>query len=119
MDGAVALRAAIVAARNTGIDGTFDDTAYMVAPTVTATNDGTTVTTTVTETGIPQGGTARGGELVEQGNGPRPIAGWIGARFRRGEATEHLIVYTDVGESEAMPFTPENLNRLRPLCQHH
>ena len=114
-DGAVALRAAIAAARNTATDGTFDDRLHMVTPIVTATNDGTVIAVAVTETGTPRGGSARGGAFAEQTNGPRRIAGWTGSRFRRGEAAEHLIVHTDVGEPEAMLFVPENLNRLREV----
>ena len=111
----VALAATIETAKATGADGTFDDTPYMVAPSVAATNDGTTVTIGVTETGMPQGGSARSGEFVMQDNGPAPISGWSGARFLRGEAGEHLVVYTDVGAPQPMAFTPENLNRLREV----
>ncbi len=70
------------------------------------------------ETGTPRGGTARSGDFVEQDDGPASISSWTGARFRRGaanEPTEHLVVYTDVGAPEAMPFTPENLNRLNEV----
>ena len=113
---AVALAAALDASKATVADGTFDDTHYMVVPSVTATNDGTTVTIGVTETGTPRGGSsARSGDFAEQDDGPAPIAGWTGVRFRRGEAAEHLVVYTDVGAPEAMPFTPENLNKLREV----
>ena len=112
---ALALSAAIQAAEKTGADGTFDDRAHMVAPTVMAANDGTTVTVTVMEIGTPQGGTTRGGEFVVQENGPAPVAGWTGARFRRGTEMEHLVVYTGVGTPEAMAFTPENLNRLNEI----
>lgn len=109
---AVALSEAIQAARTTLADGTFDDRAHMVAPTVMATYDGTTVPVAVTETGTPQGGTNRSGEFVSQEIGPAPIAGWTGARFKRSTAIEHLVVYTNVGAPEVLPFTPENLNRL-------
>ena len=111
----VALAAAIEAAKATGGDGTFDDTPYMVAPSVAATNDGTTVTIGVAETGTPRGGSARSGEFVIEDNGPALISGWSGARFLRGEAGEHLVVYTDVGVPQPMAFTPENLNRLREV----
>ncbi len=111
----MAVSAAIEAAEATGIDGTFDDTRYMVSPSVVATNDGTTVTIAVTETGTPRGGSARSGEFVMEDSGPALIAGWSGARFLRGEAGEHLVVYTDVGAPQAMAFTPENLNRLREV----
>ena len=110
--GAVVLSAAIQAAGTTGAGGTFDDRAHGVAPTVTATNDGTKVTVTVTETGTPRGGTMRGGEFVVDENGPAPITGWAGARFRRGTAMEQLVVHANVGAPEVMPFTPEYLNRL-------
>ena len=110
--GAEAVVAALDAARAVGTDGTFDDTPYMVAPVVAATNDGTTVTIGVTERGTPRGGSARTGDLAEQENGPAAIDGWAGARFRRGTAAEHLVVYADVGAPEAAAFTPENLNRL-------
>ena len=113
MESARALATAIQAARSTGADGAFDDATYMVTPSVTATNDGTTVTIEVTETGAPQGGSARAGEFSRLENGPAPISGWTGARFKRGEANEHLNVYTDVGVPEVAAFTPENLNRLR------
>ena len=115
MERAMALAAAIEAARNTGAGGAFDDTAYMVAPSVTAVNDGTTVTIEVTETGTPQGASARAGEFSMQEAGPAAISGWAGARFRRGETNEHLVVYTDVGVPQTMAFTPENLNRLREV----
>ncbi len=115
MESAVALSAAIQAAMHTGTNGAFNDTPYMVAPSVTATNDGTTVTIEVTETGVPQDGSARGGEFSMQENGPAPISGWTGVRFQRGETTEHLVVYTDVGAPEAMAFTPENLNKLQEV----
>ena len=49
MERAVALAEAVQAARNTGTDGSFDDTPYMVVPTVMATHDGTAVTIGVTE----------------------------------------------------------------------
>ena len=115
IDRAMALAAAIEAARNTGTDGSFDDTPYMVAPTVMATHDGTAVTIGVTEAGTPSGGTARVGEFAVREDGPAPIAGWTGARFERGTASEHLVVYADVGAPEAMPFTPENLNELKEV----
>ena len=51
---ATALNVAIEAAKATGADGTFDDTAHMVAPTVAATHDGTAVTVSVTEGGMRQ-----------------------------------------------------------------
>ena len=103
---ATALARALQDARTTGADGTFDDRAHMVTPAVTARNDGSTVTIRATETGG-----ARSGEFSEETGGPAAIAGWPGARFARGE-TERLAVYTDVTAPEAMPFTPENLNRL-------
>ena len=112
MKRAVALEAALKAAAATDADGAFDDTAYGVAPTVTASHDGTTVTVEVTEAGTPRNGTARSGEFSEEDTGPAEIAGWTGAKFRRGETTERLVVYTDIAEPEAMAFTPENLNRL-------
>ena len=115
IDTAVALRTAIDAARNTAAGGRFDDTAHGVAPVVTATHDASGVTVEVTETGAPRGGTARSGEFTEQADGPRPIAGWTGARFRRGAAAERLAVYADAGTPEALPFTPGNLNRLREV----
>ena len=105
MDRATALRAAIEAARATGADGGFDDTAFMVAPTVAATNDGTTVTVSVTETGTPGSGTARA----------VAVGGWSGARFEHEEGMETLVVYSDVGAPEAAAFTPENLNRLHEV----
>ena len=115
MERSVSLAAALEAARATGTDGAFDDTAYAVAPTVTASHDGTTVTVEVTETGTPRNGSARSGEFSEEATGPAAIAGWTGARFGRSEATERLVVYTDVAGPEAMAFTPENLNRLREV----
>lgn len=111
----VAVSAALDAARAIGTDGAFDDTPYMVAPVVTARNDGTTVTIGVTESGTPQGGSARTGDLAEQEDGPAAISGWTGARFRRGTTAEQLVVYADPGAPEAMPFTPENLNRLNEV----
>ena len=51
---ATALNTAIEASKATGADGTFDDTAHMVAPTVAATHDGTAVTVGVTEGGMRQ-----------------------------------------------------------------
>ena len=111
---ATALNVAIEAAKATGADGTFDDTAHMVAPTVAATHDGTAVTVGVTEAGMRQSGTA-GGSFAEREDGPAPIAGWTGARFERGTAIERLMVYTDVGAPEAMAFTPKNLNRLNEV----
>lgn len=115
MERAEALRSAIGAARTTGADGGFDDGAHMVAPAVTATNDGTAVAIAVMESGTPRGGTARAGDFAEQDDGPAAIAGWAAARFRRGEAAEHLVVYTDVDAPEAVSFTPENLNRLNEV----
>ena len=115
MERALALAAALEAAKATGADGTFDDAPHGVAPAVTAAHDGTTLTVGVSEAGTPRGGTARGGDLVAQDNGPGAIAGWTGARFRRGEAAEHLVVYTDAGPPEAMAFVPENLNRLNEV----
>ena len=112
---AVALAAAVEAAKAAAADGSFDDDAHMVAPSVEAANDGTTVTVAVSEGGTPQGGRPRTGDLVEQEEGPAAIAGWTGARFMRGAAEEYLVVYTDVGAPEAMAFAPENLNRLREV----
>ena len=111
---ATALNVAIEAAQATVADGTFDDTAHMVAPTVAATNDGMAVTVGVTEGGMRQSGNA-GGSFAEREDGPAPIAGWTGARFERGTAIERLTVYTDVGPPEAMAFTPGNLNRLNEV----
>ena len=107
--------AALDAAKAVGADGGFDDTAYMVAPVVAATNDGTTVTIGVTESGTPRGGSARTGDFAEQEDGPAAIGGWAGARLRRGTTGEHLVVYADPGAPEAMAFTPENLNRLNEV----
>ena len=115
IDRAVALRAAIEAAGNTVPGGGFDDAPHGVAPVVTAAHDGTTATISVMETGTPSGGTARSGAFAPDGDGPRPIAGWSGARFERAEGTEKLVVYTDVGAPEEAAFTPENLNRLREV----
>ena len=115
MERALALAAALEAAKATGADGTFDDAPHGVAPAVTAAHDGTTLTVGVSEAGTPRGGTARGGDFVAQDNGPGAIAGWTGARFRRGEAAEHLVVYTDAGPPEVMAFIPENLNRLNEV----
>ena len=112
---AVALSAALEAAGSPGTGGMFDDTPFMVAPVVAAEHDGTAATISVTETGAPSGGTARAGAFGIQSNGPRPIISWTGVRFRRGEAAEHLVVYTDVGAPEEAAFTPENLNRLREV----
>jgi len=115
MGSTVALAAAIEAAKITGADGTFDDAPHGVVPAVTAAHDGTNVTIGVTETGTPRGGTRRGGEFVAREEGPAAIAGWTGARFRRGEATEHLVVYTNVDPAEPMAFVPENLNKLNEV----
>ena len=112
---AIALAAAVEAAKAAAADGSFDDDAHMVAPSVEAANDGTTVTITVSESGTPRGGSPRSGDLVEEEEGPAAIAGWTGARFGRGTAGEYVVVYTDVGAPEAMAFTPENLNRLREV----
>ena len=111
---AVALAAAIEAAKAAGADGTFDDTSYMVVPSITATHDGTTVTVGVTEGGMRQDGTDSG-SFAEREDGPASIAGWTGARFERGAAVERLVAYTDIGVPEAMAFTPENLNRLNEV----
>ena len=115
MERALALAAAIEAAKTTGADGTFDDAAHGVAPAVTAAHDGTTVTVGVREAGTPRGGTARGGDFVAQDNGTGAIAGWTGTRFRRGEAAEYLVAYADAGPPETMAFIPENLNRLNEV----
>ena len=109
---AVALVSALEAAKATLAGGRFDDTALMVAPSIAATHDGTAVSIDVSEGGTPQGGSARSGDFAAQGSGPATIAGWTGALFRRGEAPEELVVYTDIGAPEAVAFTPENLNRL-------
>lgn len=111
---AAALAAALRAARATGAAGAFDDARYGVAPTVTASGDGSAVTIAVTETGTPSGGRARSGKFAELEDGPAGIGGWSGARLGRG-AAERLTVYSDVGPPEAMAFTPENLNRLREV----
>lgn len=50
---AVALVASLDAARARAADGSFDDTAYMVAPSVEAASDGTTVSVAVSEAGTP------------------------------------------------------------------
>ena len=113
---AATLVTALEAASGVGADGSFDDTPYGVAPSVTASHDGATVTIEVTETGTPQGGSARSGDFAELE--PRPaaaLAGWTRARFRRGETDEHLVVHTDVAAPETMAFTPENLNRLKEV----
>ena len=112
---AVALSAALEAAGSTGTGGGFDDTPHGVAPAVTAAHDATGVSVEVAETGTPRGGVARSGAFAIQSDGPRPIAGWTGSRFRRGETAERLVVYTDVGAPEAAAFTPENLNRLNEV----
>jgi len=116
MERALALAAAVEAAKATGVDGTFDDALHGFAPAVTASHDGTTLTVEVSEAGTPRGGTARGGDFVAQDDGAAAIAGWTGTRFERGEeAAEYLVVYTDAGPPEAMAFIPENLNRLREV----
>ena len=107
-----AIGAALQAARAIGAGGVFDDAPYMVAPMVAGTNDGTTVTIEVTESGTPRGGSARTGDLAEQEDGPAAIDGWTGLRLRRGTTAEYLVVYADPGAPQAMAFTPENLNRL-------
>ena len=84
---------------------------------VTAEHDGTAATISVTETGSPSGGAARSGPFATQSDGPRPIAGWTGARFRRGATAEHLVVHADPGAPEAAAFTPENLNRLNEVSE--
>ena len=115
MERALALAATLEAAKTTGADGTFVDAPHGVAPAVTVSHDGTTVTVGVSEAGTPRGGTARGGDFVAQAHGAGAIAGWTGARFRRGEAAESIVAYTDAGPPEAMAFTPENLNKLREV----
>lgn len=92
--GTLGLAAALEAARATGGDGSFDHASYMVAQSVTATHDGMAATIAVTETGTPQGGSARAGELVAADEGRRPIAGWHGARFVRGDGMETLVAYS-------------------------
>lgn len=109
---AAAVASALEAAKATLAGGRFDDSAHRVAPVVTAAHDGTTAAIEVSEAGTPQGGSARSGAFAEEDDGPAAIAGWTGARFARGEAGEHLIVYTAVGAPVAAAFTPENLNRL-------
>ena len=109
---AEAVAAAIEAAKAVGEDGGFDDTAYGVAPSVTAVDDGTTVTIGVTESGTPRGGSARSGAFAEQEDAPAAIAGWTGVRFQRATAKESLAVYSDVGAPREMAFIPENLNKL-------
>lgn len=115
MEKSVALAVALEAAAATDADGAVDDAPYGVAPTVTASREGTTVTIGVTESGTPRGGSARTGDFAEQEDGPAAIAGWTGAPFRRGAATERLVVYTDVAAPEGTAFSPENLNRLREV----
>ena len=85
---AEAVAAAIEAAKAAGEDGGFDDTAYGVAPSVTAVDDGTTVTIGVTESGTPRGGSARSGDFAEREDAPAAIAGWTGVRFQRATAKE-------------------------------
>ena len=34
---------------------------------------------------------------MKQEEGPPSIKGWAGALFTRGEATEHVTVYTNIG----------------------
>ena len=87
-----------------------------VAPTVTASHDGTTVTVGVTETGTPRSGTARSGKFLKEGDGPGRDRGLDRGPVPAGARRfERLVVYTDVAEPEAMAFTPENLNRLREV----
>ncbi len=115
IDGAVALRAAIETAGNTVPGGGFDDTLHGVAPVVTAAHDAAGASVEVAETGTPRGGAARSGAFAMQPDHPRPIAGWTGTRFRRGATDEYIVVYSDVGPPEALPFAPENLNRLKEV----
>ena len=95
---------ALEAARATRADDTFRDT-HGFAPTVTAAHDGRSVKIAVTESGG-----SRTGAFEEEGRAAR-IAGWTGARFKRGE-DEEMVVYADMAAPEAAAFTPENLNRL-------
>ena len=115
IDAAMALAAALEAAKATGADGTFDDTSHMITPSIAAMHDGTTVTVGVTESGMRQDNGTAGGSFAEREDGPGSIAGWTGARFERGEAVERLTVYTDIGAPEAVAFTPGNLNRLNEV----
>ena len=45
------------------------------------------------------------GAFVKQEEGPPSIKGWPGARFTRGEATEHVTVYTNIGAPKPTLFS--------------
>ena len=84
-----------------------------VTPMVTAKHDGTMATVSVTETGTPTGGsTARSGMFAMQDEGPAMIAGWTGAKFMRGTATEYLTVYTDVTAPTPSTFNTANVQKV-------
>ncbi len=100
-----------IAAGNTGA-GEFTDP-QQVSPVVMATHDGTMATVSVTETGTPTGGsTARSGDFAMQDEGPAMIAGWTGAKFMRGTATEYLTVYTDVTAPTPSAFNTANVQKV-------
>ena len=75
IDAVRALDAALEAAKATGADGTFDDTSHMIAPSITATHDGTAVTVGVTEGGMRQDNGTAGGSFAEREEGPDPSPG--------------------------------------------
>ena len=70
--------------------GAFDSSVTAV---ISATHDGDAATIAVPTV---SGGTGTG-VFVKQEEGPPSIKGWAGARFTRGEATEHVTVYTNIG----------------------
>ena len=80
--------------------GAFTDPSAF-APTIGAKHDGTAAAiTTLTATG----GTSTG-VFAKQEEGPPSIKGWAGARFTRGEATEHVTVYTNIGAPKPTLFS--------------
>ena len=94
------LAAAIDGAKAVDEDGAFMDPS-MVMPMIMAKHDGTAATiTTLTETGD-----SRTGDFEKQEEGPPSIKGWAGARFTRGEATEHVTVYTNIGAPKPTLFS--------------
>ena len=86
------LATAVDGAKAVDANGAFMDPSAF-EPTIDAKHDGDAATIPVPTV---SGGTGTG-VFVKQEEGPPSIKGWAGARFTRGEATEHVTVYTNIG----------------------
>ena len=93
-------------ARALGLQAAITTQATEAAPTVA-------VTRAVGEAAsikISGGGTGSGAYKADAA--PAAIAGWSGASFMRGEATEYVTVYSNIAEPEVKAFNQANLRTL-------